>query len=144
MNLKRLEILIGIMERVQKKNGHLNLSTWQAVKNCSFNIAHTERELHRCGTAACVAGWLAVSPEFKEVGGRPGYIGMPLLHEKSGAEAVAEYLGCTEQLAQKITAIGKDACQITWYGPQLRNVKMHHVIKKLKKLYKKEEGLPCY
>lgn len=70
MNIERLNQAINIMKRA----GKVDMTDWQ-----SGEIVETESEIHSCGTAACFAGWVAVSPEFQEAGGRPDREGAPVL-----------------------------------------------------------------
>ena len=84
MNLERLNQAIAIMERA----GLVNMNFWQRGK-----VSKTEAELHSCGNSACFAGWVAVSPEFKEVGGvTHPVLGAPILSTRSGYLAIVAWL----------------------------------------------------
>lgn len=84
MNLERLQQAINIMERA----GKVDMTDWQ-----SGEIVETESEIHSCGTAACFAGWVAVSPEFKEAGGVTHPVsGAPILNIFSGCSAIVAWL----------------------------------------------------
>lgn len=91
MNIERLDQAIAIMRRA----GSLNMTNWQ--EETFIRCATTEFTLHTCGNSACFAGWIAVSPEFQEVGGEahPDY-GFPIFGKLSGATAVCEWLEADE------------------------------------------------
>lgn len=76
INLERLEQAIAVMKRA----GEVNMNFWQRG-----GVSETEDDLHSCGNSACFAGWLAVSPEFREAGGG--------LHRSSGAPLFGAFFG---------------------------------------------------
>lgn len=89
MNIERLNQAINIMKRA----GKVDMTDWQ-----SGEIVETESEIHSCGTAACFAGWVAVSPEFKEAGGVTHPVsGAPILNIFSGYLAVVDWLGVVDE-----------------------------------------------
>lgn len=89
MNLNNVKKAIAIMERVKERDDLLDLCVWQHPKA----IQETEEELHECGTSACLAGWIAVSPEFQADGGSVGADGGPILGTYEDHYAVARWLG---------------------------------------------------
>lgn len=89
INKERLEHAISIMQRA----GSVDMTTWQGA---TFDTCRTETELHTCGNSACFAGWLAVSPEFQETGGKVGYIGKPVYNGKYGVSAVISWFEATD------------------------------------------------
>ena len=62
MNINNVKIAIAIMERA----GKVDMRSWQS--NSKGNAHTDEKKLHKCGTTACFAGWVAVSPEWQEFG----------------------------------------------------------------------------
>lgn len=85
MNKKRIKYAISVMEKAK----NLDMNSWQT----SYNLAATITELHTCGNTACFAGYLALSPLFKEVGGAVGIVGEPVyegLREESAVLAFFE------------------------------------------------------
>lgn len=100
MNLERLDQAIAVMKRA----GKVIMSDWQTGE-----IRGTEAELHECGTAACFAGWLAVSPEFQAAGGDVGFGGNPLFGPLGGFRAITEWLEIKDPKAAK-------AVQVIVYG----------------------------
>lgn len=70
MNLQNLDHAIAIMKRA----GKVNMHHWQ-----SGNIKQTEESKHICGSAACFAGWIGVSPEWAADGGTTTRSGEPFL-----------------------------------------------------------------
>lgn len=66
INKERVQLAINVMERA----GKVDMGVWQS--DVLFHRAKaktTEEEIHACGSAACFAGWLAVSSEFQSTGG---------------------------------------------------------------------------
>lgn len=68
MNIERMlaaiELMIMVGEQYPEK---FDLDAWFR----SFGMLPTKRLLiNTCGTTACFAGWLALSPEWKRAGGR--------------------------------------------------------------------------
>ena len=87
----RLQELIDIMTRA--KHHPFNMDVWQEIKRGRGKRCLTEDSLNDCGTAACVAGRLAVSPEFIRVGGRGNvYDGRPIIGESVGGYAIDHFL----------------------------------------------------
>lgn len=96
INLERLEQAIAVMKRA----GKVNMGSWQTGE-----VRETEAELHECGTAACFAGWLAVSPEFQAADGgldTKGAPGMPAFNKHHGGGAVAEWLEVEHEEARML------------------------------------------
>lgn len=113
MNRQHVEDAIAIMERV-KAGGHpVQMEAWQTVKP-GQTVGRTEEELHTCGTAACFAGWVAVSPEFQAAGGGVALDGAPRSSgTPAGAPSIARWLDIYYGDAQALCAISGTA---TVYG----------------------------
>ena len=101
-NSGRLKTLIDVMQRVVDKNKPFDMQTWQDMDDV-LQKASTEEELHTCGTTACIAGYLAVSPEFKKAGGKVSRIGAPIFDGVDQYRAIESYLECSMELAELIT-----------------------------------------
>ena len=92
MRVDRMRVLVAVLERVERLELPLDMSSW---------VEDWRRPYH-CGTAACAVGWLARSPKAPELGlgledGLPYYVeegGVALV----GANAVAAYfeIDCDE------------------------------------------------
>lgn len=89
MNKERIQYAISIME--QAKNLYMN--SWQSA----FKPVATINELHFCGNTACFAGYLALSPLFKEVGGAVGSHGHPILGDWVDELAVLAFFETDER-----------------------------------------------
>lgn len=99
MNLERLQQAIAIMERA----GNVYMDKFQV----GDVVYDTEAEVHSCGNSASFSGWVAVSPEFQEVGGFPDYDGSPTLPNfKSSQEAIAEWLETDNILVVELLVCG--------------------------------------
>ena len=124
-NLKRVRQCIRMMQNAK----NLNMLAWQRAPgaNRDSNEAKDTRTLHKCGNTACFAGYLAISPAFKAVGGRQTRGGSPELGYAHGPSAVAEYLGISESLALDLVYCGRE-----FYPVSVKEVKPEHVIAKLK------------
>jgi hypothetical protein len=67
MNRENIQSTIDILNRAY----NFNITSFQQCVGAfaEFEIADTEAELHACGNSACIAGHVAVSPEWKAFGG---------------------------------------------------------------------------
>lgn len=140
MNTKRLKTLINIMTRVRdNKKAKFDIKRFQEFAMWG-DVVKTEKQALECGTACCVAGWLAISPEFKGLGGRVDQYGEPIFELGDGAEAVKNYLQSTGDVAHNICGFVVDSVDDisydggeTFYGKN--NPDAHLVVKKLTELY---------
>lgn len=100
MNIQRLQSLINIMTRVRDYNVGFDIRNWSDWESTGKDgKMQSQGAYNDCGTTACVAGWLAVSPEFKALGGNVSVKGCPYIrltrtkrHNVYGPEAVAIFL----------------------------------------------------
>ena len=92
MNKENVKKAIAIMESVVERDDKFNMNIWRGVLDDDVKPPLTEARLRACGTAACFAGWVAVSPEFRTDGGVVGVTGAPRLGERIGAIAIAKWL----------------------------------------------------
>lgn len=70
MNTANIQATIDILKRAQ----NFNIGVFQYG---TFQASRTEEELHACGNSACIAGYVAVSPEWHAVGGSVSLGGAP-------------------------------------------------------------------
>lgn len=98
MNIENLNKAIAVMTRA----GKVSMIKWQVIHG---EVKETEEELHKCGTAACFAGWIAVSPEWKADGGYVNEFGAPgnyrTLSDQSSS--IAAWLDIPEILGYSFT-----------------------------------------
>jgi hypothetical protein len=100
-NLRRIHQSITVMKRVSASRKHkFDLRSWQRPKILRVltlrdsAMSTTENEAVSCGTSACFAGWLALSPEAQAEGLAPalrGMIGVPTYKGMTQARAFSEY-----------------------------------------------------
>ena len=70
--LERTRLLIRIMERVKALGGGVNMCTWYSTADGNEMLVSEAKKIrsaeqhHACGNQACFAGWVALSPEWKE------------------------------------------------------------------------------
>lgn len=97
INQERLEQAIAIMKRA----GAVDMSTWQGGDE--GGCVATEAELHSCGNSACFAGWVAIAPEFKKVGGKHlSDSGAPIFDGYVGYYAISEWLKAEDELHKEV------------------------------------------
>lgn len=139
MNLQNLDHAIAIMTRA----GKVDMNHWQ-----SGDIQLTEQRKHVCGSAACFAGWVAISPEWSDAGGLASTGGNPFFNGSTGYTALAKWLDIPEVLSDSfVNGDGYDtSLSITnsdvfssFYNKQWDDVNKEDVISKLKFL--KENGV---
>ena len=77
MNIENLSKAIAVMTRA----GAIDMDSWQSNVGVatSGKLKKTEKEIHTCGTTACFAGWIGVSPEWAADGGTITRSGEPFL-----------------------------------------------------------------
>jgi hypothetical protein len=94
MNIENVNKAIAVMERVRARGDRVDMRDWREYPfEYMQEPARSEEDLHTCGTAACFAGWVAVSSEWVEDGGTATRAGCPKMPGKSGVRAVADWLG---------------------------------------------------
>lgn len=129
MNKENIKKAIAIMERA----GTVDMSYWQDVRGDS--AIDNEKQLHTCGTSACFAGWVAVSPEFQRDGGQVSSAGAPIFDYLQGSMAIARWLDIRQTLAGELVLGDLDEDDLGYshfYEKQWEEVDDQDVIKKLK------------
>ena len=137
---------------IMKRAGRVNMVSWQGQPTTDITsyCATSEQDLHACGNSACFAGWVAVSPEWKEFGGIIGDSGYPDLPkndpdtEQYPDEVIAKWLGISDVLASCFIFGGAQRTRIrllssaetfsVFYGKKWEEVEAQDVIKKLEHL----------
>lgn len=71
MNRENIQYTIDLLKQAQSFNIH----TFQSYGNGT--VATSTEELHACGNTACIAGYVALSPRWKELGGQQTISGAP-------------------------------------------------------------------
>ncbi|WP_273453705.1 hypothetical protein [Nevskia ramosa] len=135
---QRVRMAISVMQRVINNRRNFDMGIWQQITR---NYPMTsETQLHNCKTAACFAGWVAVSPEFRRDGGvAHPQNGAPcfLIDDQfvAGYQAIAIWLNIPELDAIALICSGSNSCSYsTFYGKYLWDIAPDHVIEKLQAL----------
>lgn len=101
VNLKNLDDAINIMRRVKERGSKVRMTHYQ---HCESTFGATEAEVHACGNSACFAGWVAVSPEWREFGGSINtMLGHPVLPDRRSMtvrQIIGHWLGISEKMAE--------------------------------------------
>jgi len=127
MNKTNVQHAINIMKRA----GKLEMELWQGRRK-GRQYETTEKDLHACGTAACLGGWIAVSPEFRKDGGRARENnGSPILGGFSYEMAIAKWLDISEELAGKLCTVEEN---VKFYGKRAMDITKDDVIEKLERV----------
>lgn len=135
MNRTNVQHAINIMQRVIDNKREFKMSAWQEPRYGIFGVrrwpAQDEETLHKCGTAACFAGWVAVSPEFQKDGGKVGVVGEPEIDRYQYDRAIAAWLDIPHETAAALCFIGHG--YFLYKGP-LEHITPQMVIEKLQML----------
>lgn len=99
MNRDNIQSTINILRRAK----NFNICSFQGNGGSPI-VVKTEEELHQCGNSACIAGYIAVSPEWHALGNTCTNSGAP---DKPGssrgaAELMAEFWGVPDEVASAI------------------------------------------
>lgn len=134
MNLDNVNKAIAVMERVKARGDRFDLCTWR--EHVPGFDPQSEQELHTCGTAACFAGWVAVSPEFRADGGSACTEGTPKFptntHVARGGTAIAHWLDIPISEAENLCGL-YDSERV--YGVEMEDeVTVDHVLAALYRL----------
>lgn len=128
----RLYDAIDLMQRVIDNNYKFNMQTWAHV--LPEELEHfNEHDAHVCGTGACFAGWLGLSPEFQKRGGGLDACGTPLYEIFRGANAISQYFSWSLYFSKMITATHRESDyfynveHITFITPEMVLDKLHQI-----------------
>ena len=139
MNIDNMNKAIAIMTRA----GKINMDNWQSSQFVAS--AKCEKVIHSCGTAACFAGWIGVSPEWKEFGGDINDAGEPFIvidGEIEEAEvSLAKWLGLHVDLVDMLIYehVGSAYCpsgdvMYSIYGAEFSNLTASNIIHTLNQI----------
>lgn len=136
MNIENVNKAIDVMERVKARGDNFDLSTWQG--GFDGGVIAREEDLHACGTSACFAGWVAVSPEFQADGGEVNFDGSPQYSVFRCESAIREWLNLPHKEADDMCGM-RDSTQV--YGKNdSRSVTVDDVLAALYRL--RDTGSP--
>lgn len=91
LDFTRLSIMYNVCNRIVKNQRKITTQRWQAVT--SGKASKTEDQLIKSNVPACLGGWLAVSHEWRNLGGHCGSsFGCPMINGFSGLEAIISFL----------------------------------------------------
>ena len=142
MNIENMRSAINIMKRA----GKIDMRKWQEIKNGDKALG-SEEELHYCGTAACFAGWIAVSPEWKKFGGRiDERYGTPYIPIKENldktyysSKAIAYWLDIPKSYSIELCALNTTIKNEEYYGVEINDITKEMVIEKLEEIIEKDD-----
>lgn len=143
MNVERIDQCIEMMRRANRLHMTYYQSNGKNVGEPYVRIARTIEELHECGNAACFAGYLAISPEFRDAGGSVncGYGGAPLFNGQAAASAVSAYLEISVAAGRSLVygrLYPEGASGVRPYPVDFAAVKPEHVIAFLTRIRDRE------
>lgn len=140
INKENIKKAITVMERVKAneitmERKLLNMSFFRQGENDDvFSLKEEDEILHSCGTTCCFAGWIAVSPEFREQGVTSTPIGEIQIGECDNIEDNMETLFGFDRFQTNCMVFGDSgtATEDNFYGDHLYEVTVDDVIEKLK------------
>lgn len=147
-NTENINKVIQIMERVKANEQSLGRplfqlksflgyqGNWFDERITKFNAPQTENAvLSHCGTTCCVAGWIAVSPEFKHLGLSFTNNGFVNTEEENITEILMTLLGLSEDDIEGLIYNRLDLHSETrYYDKESVDITVDDVIRKLKSL----------
>jgi hypothetical protein len=127
MNRDNIRTTIDILKRAQAFNiNNFQRSADQVDERSGFKYAETEADLHKCGNTACIAGYIAISPEWAAQGGW-AELGTPVClnskgNEGGALESMSEFWDISESAAESIiygTGYGRFIAENMLVAPKL-------------------------
>lgn len=135
--LENLKYTINLMEQLHAQKAKLDMREFQLTS--AFHVTkNTLEETTSCGTACCLAGYIAVSPRWQEQGGSVGVKGEPRLYPppttgpKSGIYLVAQWLGLTTEYEVEGLFANYEHSSLRYYARHREDITYPMVIAKLK------------
>lgn len=154
MNIENINYLIDLMQEVIDTKGNFNIDYWQSVpiengdgeatvwdwNNLLDEAKPSIEEIHSCGYAACLGGYLAVSEKFKADGGAADKDGEPIYQEEYGEYAIAKWLDIDIPLGEWLSM---PVYYDVLYSPsiELGNPEPAEVINRLQYILNNETGV---
>lgn len=132
INKDNVQMAINIMIRAKVHGQKLNMNKWQDIEI----ICTSESDVYDCEAPCCMAGFIAVSPEFQACGGEVGLWGHPVLNECGEADSIAEWFGMDPVEAETLLFVDNfDNEKIPEYsGKEMEDITFDDVISVLERL----------
>lgn len=100
MNHKAVKSAIKLMQKVKEKNLLLDMGSYRCTEQPK-TIKSIRSIEHDCGTTHCLAGYIALSPDFKKFGGKVEFSGVPYIESLGifigGVAAITKYFDIEEK-----------------------------------------------
>jgi len=133
INKDNVQMAINIMIRAKVHGQKLDMREWQKISP-NHIIKITESSVYNFFIPCCMAGFIAVSPEFQACGGEVGLWGHPVLN--GCGEALSEWFNIDQVEAEALAcADNLDDEKIPEYsGKKLEDITFNDVISVLERL----------
>lgn len=140
INKENIRKAINVMQRVADNEETLKRQLFYLPYYQTYNgewdghdLYKTEDEaINHCGTTCCFVGWLAISPEFRELGVNTNFYGAPV-DADGNTNIIRELLGMSynqyESFIYGLTYHGEN-----FYDKEIETITPHDIIKKLEEL----------
>ena len=128
----RLDDAIALMQRVIDNKYEFDMQAWAHFLPEEQEHLN-EHDAHVCGTAACFAGWLGLSPEFQKRGGGLDDCGTPIYEIFTGSKAISKYFSWSLYFSRMITATHRESSyfytvdHIIFITPEMVLDKLHQI-----------------
>lgn len=159
MNIDKIKATIAIMERA-KPHDAIRMASWQEGHIYGCPVEVSESSLHACGNKACLAGYVAVSPEWQMDGGTMHSTGEPYIasmpvEKWDAGPALAQWWGVSETVGELLvlpytdTGLGDGENHVV-YGKHWMDVRVDDVLRVLNELLEigedafLEKYRPCF
>lgn len=125
------------MRNIQTTIDILRRNSWDIhafdLRDYQFNgRCYTEEELHRCGSSACVAGYIGISREWRALGGEIDEFGGPTHNGLCGDDSLYFWFGADHILDQEwVNGLCYLSCNGSFYGKDAKDVTIDDAIAKL-------------
>lgn len=136
MNIENINKTIAIMERAKERDS-VYMETFQGMSD-GDEVVYTEADMHACGNKACLAGHIAVSPEWlSEPGNSADECGAPETRTfgTNVSLSITDWWGLNPKEDTDLTIdyfiYGNRVNSINIYGIPWREIKAEHVIREL-------------
>jgi len=106
MNTEHFNIAIRAIEWAIENEQELDMDTFQS-NDLDHYILEREEFVHNCGSTACFAGYVALSPEFQTLGGYvSGTGGAPHYQGEVCENAMALFLDIDLEVSEALCGLG--------------------------------------
>lgn len=144
--LENLKYTIEMMEKLHAQKAKLDMRIFQHTQ-LHLPLKTELKEAVDCGTACCLAGYIAVSPRWKEQGGEVGMEGCPAYYPKElkkgrrGIYLAGKWLGLADDDEIEGLFANNEQSSIQYYGWYREDITYPMVINKLKAiLARRQQG----